>query len=182
MKINLLPPQEKKKIALANFNHLLAFFSVCLAIISAIFIIFLLSVYFSLHILSEAQTDLIELRQSDPEIQHLISIEEQIKQADQQLKQAYNKQKDFIIWTPLFEEFSRIVPSGIYLNNFSYRLNDHRIILSGWASQREQLLGLQKNLEQSPYFKKVEAPLSNLIKQTGINFSFTLYLLKNDLK
>ena len=44
MKIDLLPPQEKKRIALANFNHLLAFLAICLTIISAIFIIFLLSV------------------------------------------------------------------------------------------------------------------------------------------
>jgi len=178
MRINLLPPQEKKKIALANFNHLLACLVFYLVIISAIFIILLLSVYFFLSIILNAQTDLIKFRQGGQKIQYLMTIEEKIKQADQQLEQIYDKQKKFIFWTPLFEEFSRIVPSGIYLNNFSYRLSDNRIILSGRANKREQLLDLQKRLEESSSFNKVEAPLSNLIKQTGINFSFTLYLQK----
>ena len=82
-----------------------------------------------------------------------------------------------ILLTPLLEKMAEIVPSGIYLTNFSYQTTDNQIALNGWANWRENLIDFQESLEEDALFKEIEAPLSNLIKQRDIDFSFTLKLV-----
>jgi type IV pilus assembly protein PilN len=174
IKLNLLPPQDKKELELADLNRLTVCLVVYLAIFLIIFISLLLTTFFSLSILLKAQDELIEIRKQDTRIQRLITIEEKIKQANQQLSQVYQKQKGLITWTPVFEEIAKITPQGIYLTNFSFQATNNQINLNGWANKREELLSFQKSLEESSHFIEIEAPLSNLLKQTDINFSFTL--------
>ena len=173
IRLNLLPPQEKKRLESIKLNHLISFLAVWLSVFLIIFVIFLLSTFFSLSILLQEQRKLIEVRQSDPKTQYLLEIEEKIKQTNQIVKQVQLKQAEVILWTPLLEEISEIVPAGIYLNYFSYRTAKDQITLSGWANYRENLLGFQKSLEESSFFEEIEAPLTNLIKQKDIDFNFT---------
>ena len=173
IRLNLLPPQEKKRLELTKFNSLLAFLTVWFSVFLIIFVLLLLSAFFSLSILLQEQRKLIEIRQSDPKTQYLLEIEEKIKQTNQIIKQVQLKQSEIILWTPLLEEISEIVPSGIYLNNFSFRTAKNQISLNGWANYRENLLGFQKSLEESSFFEEIEAPLANLIKQKDIDFNFT---------
>lgn len=179
IRLNLLPPQEKKRLEFVKFNSLLASLAIWLSVFLTIFVILLLSAFFSLSILLQEQRRLIEIRQSDPKTQYLLEIEKKIEQANQIIKQVHLKQAEIILWTPLLEEISEIVPSGIYLNNLSYQATKGQISLSGWADCRDNLLNFQKSLEESPFFEEIEAPLANLIKQKDINFSFTLHLNEN---
>lgn len=173
-KLNLLPSQDKKDLELASLSRLIASLAIWFLIFLIIFTLLLISTYFSLSILLEEQKKLIEIRQSDPKTQGVLEIEGKIKQANQIVKQVYLKQEEMILWTPLLEKMTRIVPSGIYLTNFSYKAVDNQITLNGWADWRENLLYFQESLEENSFFKEVEAPLSNLIKQRNIDFSFTL--------
>lgn len=173
LKLNLLPPSEKKELELLKLNRLLVSLAIWLLVFVIIFTLFLASTFFCLSILLREQKHLIEVRQSDPKMQSLLEIEEKVKQTNQTIKQVYLTQKDLIFWTPLLEEISKIIPSGIYLTNFSYQAINNQITLSGWADYRENLLGLQKSLEESSLFEEVKAPLANLVKQKDINFSFT---------
>ncbi len=177
LKLNLLPFQDKKNLESAELSRLIASLAVCFLFFLIIFILLLVSTYFSLSILSEEQKKLIEIRQSDPKTQEILEIEEKIKQTNQLIKQVYLKQEEMILWTPLLEKMTKIVPSGIYLTNFFYQTTDNQITLNGWADQRENLLYFQESLEKNSFFKEVEAPLSNLIKQSDIDFSFTLKLV-----
>ena len=173
LKLNLLPSQDKKDLELAKLSRLIASLAVWFLIFLIIFTLLLVSTYFSLSILLDEQKKLIEIRQSDPKMQEVLKIEEKIKQTNQIVKQVYLKQEEMILWTPLLEEMTKIVPSGIYLTNFSYQAVDNQITLNGWANWRENLLYFQESLEEDSFFKEVEAPLSNLIKQRNIDFSFT---------
>ena len=174
LKLNLLPPQDKKDLELAKLSRLIASLAVWFLIFLIIFTLFLVSTYFSLSILLAEQKKLIGIRQSDPKTQDVLKIEEKIKRTNQIVKQVYSKQQEMILWTPLLEEMTKIVPSGIYLTNFSYQATDNQITLNGWANWRENLLYFQESLKENSFFKEVEAPLSNLIKQRDIDFSFTL--------
>jgi len=174
LKLNLLPPKEKKDLELAEFSRLIASLAIWFLIFLIIFTLLLTSSYFSLSILLEEQKQLIGIRQSNPKTQDILEIEEKIKQTNQTIKQVYIKQKEIILWAPILEEMTKIVPSGIYLTNFFYQSNNNQITLIGWANQRENLLHFQKSLKESSSFKEVKAPLANLIKQKDIDFSFTL--------
>ena len=138
-----------------------------------IFTLLLTSTYFYLSILLKAQNNSIEVRKQDERIQLLAELETRIRQANQQVSRIHLKQKDLILWTPILEELAEITPSGIYLTNFSYQASTGEINLNGWANTRNNLLLFQKSLEESSFFEEIEAPLSNLIKQTGIDFSFS---------
>jgi len=173
-KVNLLPPQEKKELELAKLSHLLTFFAVRLVIVLMIFILVLVSAYFCLRILINTQNDLIKVRQSNEGIQYQAEVEEKIQQLNQDARKIYLKQDSLILWVPILEELSKIIPSGIYLINFSYLVSTDQINLNGWAENRDKLLVFENFLKKSSYFEEVEAPLTNLIKQTDINFSFIL--------
>lgn len=172
-KINLLPPYQKKELEINNLNHLLIFLFSWLTVFLMILLILLLSAFFSLSILLENQHELIDVRKSDAQTRRLAEIESRISQVNQRLSQVNLKQKDLILWTPLLEELSRIDLSGVYLNSFSYQTGNDQIQAAGWASVRSQLLSFENFLKNSRYFTEVQAPLTNLIKQEDINFSFT---------
>jgi len=173
IKINLLPPAEKKQLELASFVRLAISFGVWISVSLIVFVLLLVSTYGSLAILLKDQNRLIEIRRADHKTQRLVEMEEAIKKVNNQLVDIVLKQKELIVWTPALEELSKITPSGIYLNNFIYQSSLNRINITGLANNRDTLLFFQKQLEDSLYFIEIEAPLSNLIKQTNINFSFS---------
>jgi len=174
MKINLLPPIEKEKLELDNFNQLFFFLAIRIAIFLLIFTFLLITTHYCLSILLKEQKRLIEINENDIRIQQLIKMEEKIKNVNQQLDKINLKQKELVIWTPILEELAKITPSGVYLVNFSYNLSVNKINLSGWAENRDKLINFKDSLEKSSLFVNLESPLSNLIKQNDINFSFTL--------
>jgi len=173
IKINLLPPAEKKQLELASFIRLAVSFSIWILVFLIVFIIFLASTYGSLAIMLKDQNRLIEIRRADHKTQRLVEMEETIKKVNDQLVNIHLKQKELIVWTPVLEELSEITLNGIYLNNFVYQESLNRINITGLANNRDTLLFFQGQLEDSPYFIEIDAPLSNLIKQTNINFSFS---------
>ncbi len=65
--------------------------------------------------------------------------------------------------------------SGISITNFSYskKIGDKvDINISGIALSRETLISFEKNLEKDPSFVNINFPISNLAKDTNINFTF----------
>jgi Tfp pilus assembly protein PilN len=174
LKLNLLPPKEKKELELAELNRLAVSLAFRFLIILIIFVLLLANTYFCLSILIKAQKDLIEIRQSDKEAQHQTEFEEKIKQINREAKQIYAKQNNLIVWTPILEKLSKSTPQGVYLINFSYQASNNQIKISGWAKNRDRLLAFENSLKEVSYFEEVQSPLSNLIKQADINFSFTL--------
>lgn len=176
IKLNLLSPAEKKDLRIIEFNRLIFSLTGWLLIILVIFSIFLASAFLSLSILLKEQTNLITIRENEPQMQNLLEIEEKIKRTNQVIKQIDSKQQQMVLWTPLLEGLTKIVPTGVCLTTLSYQSNSDQIILNGWADRRESLLHFQKSLEESSFFTEVETPLANLVKEKDIDFSFTLHL------
>ncbi len=174
IKLNLLPPQQKEELRLVEFNRLLVSFAFRFSIVLVIFILLLISSYFCLLIIIRAQNNLIEVRQNDEKAQYQAEVEQRIEQINQEVGKISVKQDKLIIWTPILERLSKITPRGLYLINFSYQASNNKVSLTGWAENRDKLLRFEKLLKETPYFGEVEAPLSNLIKQTDINFSFII--------
>jgi len=172
-RFNLLPPKEKEELELANLNRLLVFFAFRTLFVLLIFTLLLASTYFSLIILLRTQDKLIETRQNNSETQKSLGIGEKIKEANQLINKVYLKQGQLSTWTPLLEEVAKVVPVGVYLANFSYQEDKGIISINGWANTRENLLVFEKSLEESAFFTEIESPLSNLLKQSNIDFRFS---------
>ena len=176
LKLNLLPPVKKRELELAALDNLLRSLAVRFLILLIIFSLFLASILFCLSILLKEQRNLITIRKSDPQMKNLLMIEDKIKLANQVIERVDLKQQQMVLWAPLLEEITEIVPAGIYLTAFSYQKDKHQIVLGGWANHRENLLRFQKSLEENTFFIEVEAPLANLVKEQNIDFHFTLSL------
>ncbi len=172
IKLNLLPPKEKREAKLASFIHWLAFLAVPIAFFLLIFILFLASSFLSLLIMTKTQEEVIKIRENDFKMQDLLETEEKIAETNRVLNQVHRKQSETISWAPLLEEISKITPKEIYLTNFSYNQSKNTISLIGWAEERKDVLFMEKLLEESPFFDQVNSPLSNLLKQNKIDFSF----------
>jgi len=174
IKLNLLPPAEKTRLKWKALTNWLVFFGGWFGFFLAVFTALLLGAFFSLSILLNTQKELIQTRENTKQNRNIAEIEKKVKQVNQDIEKIRQKQESFILWTPLLEEISQITPSGVYLTRFYYYATSDRVELRGWAEKREYLLKFEDALKKSPYFTKVESPLSNLIKQKEINFSFTL--------
>lgn len=174
IKFNLLPPQEKKEVELARFNQFIIFLTGCFLILLIVFIGLLLTTYFYLSTLVDAQNKLIKLEQGDIKTERLTNIEQRISRTNQMVERVFSYQKETILVTPILEELSKIVPSGIYLTDFSYQKATEQIRISGRANERDAILLFQQKLNEDPLFVNLEAPLSNLLKQKNIDFNFGL--------
>lgn len=171
--LNLLPPAEKKELELIRTGFKLRGFILCFFVSLIIFIIFLTNTLLCLSILLKAQNELVEIRQSDKRNQYLLEMEDKIKEINFEMERIVQKQKELFLWTPLLEDLAKIVPRGVVLTGVSYSPSNKRISLNGLAESRENVLLFQEALEKNKSCAEVEAPLSNLLKQKEINFTFT---------
>lgn len=173
IKLNLLPLKEKREAKLAGFMRWLAFLAVPISALLLIFILFLVSAFFSLLIMLKAQEEAIKIRKSDFKTQELLKIEEEIVELNKIIDQVHRKQNKTTSWTLILEEISEIMPKNMYLTSLFYDKSKNTINLIGWAEKRKDVLSLEKLLKESLLFDHVNSPLSNLIKQNDIDFSFS---------
>jgi len=171
--VNLLPQEEKKELELIKISFKLRTFVFCFLISFLIFIIFLSSTLLCISILLRTQKELVEVRQNDKRTQYLLEMENKIKEINLGMERIVQKQGELFLWTPLLEELAKTVPQGAILTGISYSPSSQRVSLSGVAASRAEVLFFQEALEKNRYCFDLEAPLSNLLKQKEVNFTFT---------
>lgn len=181
LKLNLLPPKIKKEIEFVDLRHASTALFVWIFILLLSFTLILATIFVSLSILSRSQNKLIEEKRDNEEMQKILEIEEKIKTANKIITAIYDKQKNMVYWTPIFEELSKLVSGNMYLKSFNYRSNNNEIKLDGWADTRDRMLAFEQALKESQLFDEVETPLSNLLKKTNVDFSFTFKSIKKPL-
>ena len=96
------------------------------------------------------------------------NLKKDIKEFNQKLKTVETIQKDHIAWTNFFIKFSLLVPDDIGIYNLS--LNKDKIVITGLAKTRDQLLKFKENLENSSLFSEVVTPLEDLLKKEDVDF------------
>lgn len=109
------------------------------------------------------------------------SITTDIKSINDYLKRIDGLGQRFVPWSRVLEELTRAMPEGIRLTQIRVE-KDGKITLSGVARDRQDVLTLQSRLGQSPTFKDVKAPLSNILQQKDVNFDFELRYAKSEAK
>lgn len=78
-------------------------------------------------------------------------------------------QEKNIDWTKLIIQLSKLVPEGVNLD--SINIQPEKMLITGFAFDRENLKKFQEDLEKNELFLNVEIPLNDLIKRNNINFN-----------
>ncbi len=173
--LNLLPPQKKEEIRLIqlyvvikNLIIIILFFTIIIAIV-LLFTKMTLQNYFNKIV---GQTTLTT--------KYSRLFNQDIKIFNKQLAEVDNIQKNHIIWTKFFIEFSKIVPAETTI--YDLNINEDKILISGFSKSRARLLEFKNNLENSPLFSEITVPLENLLKKENLNFDIKANLKLEELK
>ncbi|OWK26765.1 MAG: hypothetical protein US76_03535 [Parcubacteria group bacterium GW2011_GWA2_38_13b] len=78
-----------------------------------------------------------------------------------------------IEFSDILADLSDIISESIIVSNLSYSFFSGNIdifVLEGKSGTREEFLAFTERLDQSPHFKEINSPLSNVMKKENINF------------
>lgn len=74
--------------------------------------------------------------------------------------------------SPVLIEVAQLVPSGVELKTIEYIAKGRRVSLRGHAPTREMVIRIESAIRSEPRYTNVDAPPTNLVKPTNIDFSF----------
>lgn len=175
LKLNLLPPEEKNALMIEQSQRWIVFYGSAIAAILLIFAGLLGAIWLSINYQLKNAAAEFNSVQTSLKGRDLKSQEEQISQTNAFLKNLDNIQRGQKIYSDLLIALSDLVPPGAKLTSLTID-EKNAVALYGFAAQREQILAFKEALENSKLFKDIESPLSNLVKQTDINFYFNFNL------
>lgn len=162
--LNLVPPAKKHEIRLTQIYVMIKNLIILLLFLAiAVAITLLLTKMF----LQNHFNNIVEQTTLMPRYASIFN--KDFKEFNEQLKAVKEIQKDHFYWTNFFVKFSKLIPDGLALDNLI--VNNNKILLTGSARLRDQLLVLKNNLESSELFSNVAIPLENLLKKEGIDFN-----------
>lgn len=72
----------------------------------------------------------------------------------------------------LLIEVARLIAPGVELKSIEYTAHDRRVSLRGHAPTRELVIRIGDAIRREPRYTNVDAPATNLVKPTSIDFSF----------
>lgn len=99
------------------------------------------------------------------------AITTEIKKINDYLKRVDGIQTRYVAWSSVLELLTRQVPEGMQITSLNV-MKDGKILLSGIARQRNDVLTFQSRLEQSGEFTDVKSPISNILQQRDVKFDF----------
>jgi len=175
--INLLPPSEKAILVQEKINRLIIILGVLVLLFLLCLSLILLSLKIYISGQVKAQEILVEQKKQSL-TSDILNFEKKVRvinQNFQKLDSFYKTQPNLIL---LFQDISKTLPPGLYLNNFSLSPSSDKnykfqVSISGYAPNREILLTFKQNLELQKNLKEIRFPSSNWLKPTDINFSAT---------
>lgn len=168
IKLNLLPPAQQ------DYLHYERIYLYCrrVALLFLTFTVFISGILLGARLLLQDNFSAV-LTSNNNLNGHDYGIEQQISNINRDLRNVQTIQANFVKWSELMVDLSRVVPPNVQLSYLDLEQNNHTFNLTGLAAARDDYLKLQANLEQLPYLKNVSSPLTNLLQRTNVNFQFT---------
>lgn len=162
--LNLIPPDKKKNLRLAN----------SLLIIKNNLIVLFFVIVFSTIILLVGKAAIDEhfanvVSQSTLITRFTKIFNYEIKDFNHKVSAADEIQNKTMPWVAFFAEFSKLIPEGVTVEYLE--MKDGKIVLNGNAKTRNDLLLLKNNFENFSLFNNVNIPLESLLKKEDIDFN-----------
>lgn len=172
--LNLIPKDKKIELGLADFFITLKNIIILFLIITILVAISLLATKAAL------QNHFIKIvGQSTLTTQFASSFNKGVQKFNKKLAAVENIQNSYIVWTNFLTRFSELIPDDITINFVDIDAN--KILISGQAKNRQNLLNLEKSLKKSNLFDNVEIPLKDLLKKNDIDFNIKSDIIINNL-
>jgi len=180
--INILPPDEKRKLILRKKEKLKIIFGIVVLVSLICLVLVLLSIKF--YILADTNSQNLILEQTKkenqtPELANFNSVVKKYNLILVQLSSFYAKE---IYFSQALKIISDVpTPKNLYLGNFIIkRENDGnvQVSVSGISATREDLLVFKKSVETSPEIKNPYFSADSWIDQKNPKFSLTFEISK----
>lgn len=179
--INFLPSEQKEKAKWHLINRFMLFYCSLSVAVVIIFIGILFVFSYFLTLYRDDSKMQIEKFEHSKLATEVSGLENKIKEKNKEIDAVSNLQKSKLYWSKVLEKIALSVPQGVTIINIT-STDEVKILMSGHAARREQLLEFKSNLEDSEYFSGVSLPFADLTKRTDLNFNFTLILKEDILK
>jgi len=174
--INLLPPIEKEKRTQEKILKLVWILGILIVASMLCFVLILLSIKFYIADQIISQDTFIEMeRQKNSQVQVL---QKKINSVNISLLKLNNFYQNQFAVSAFLEQFSSLIQSNMYLENFSYQSEGSRIILSGFAFNIDQAHKFREALREQENFKETDFTIPDWLQQKGVNFRASFNLKK----
>ena len=110
------------------------------------------------------------------------SYNNKIREINSKLNFTENIQKDFISWSSLIEDLAKITPADVTFYFVKINYSDQTLKLKGRAAQRDSLLTLKNEMENSNLYQDLQFPLKNILEKTNVEFEIEVKLNLENLK
>jgi Tfp pilus assembly protein PilN len=182
IKINLLSPLDKLSARWEKINHLIiSNFTILIIGQLILLLVFLISIkYFNIE--SGNLDKQIENIQVRAEVKEVEEIKASVNEYENQLESVLNLQENHYVFTGILEDFSKIIPAGVKINNIDIKPKSNKVSrkvkgssnkenvdtkgkldfnITGVVKSRENLLKFEDNLRNSEVFSDLIIDLSN---------------------
>lgn len=174
--INLLPPAEKNKLFSHLFKKQISLFGWLCVVVLAGSAIFIINTLVFLEIQTRSLRQQLSKEGVDTETQQAQTLESDVKRLNNLLNRYQEFQGERISVVGVFAELQKIAPQGIKLDALSFDEATGKIIISGKARSRDDVLAIENGLKKSYLFERLESPLNNFLEKENANFSFVFYV------
>ena len=188
--INLIPKEEKRKIAKVFYYRLAVVYLLTLSFSVLIGTVAIVPSYFLTKIKKDSIDKKLEIQKAEPAPLLEEKTRAIIKDLNLKLSLFENKKNnEFIVSQKIINAIILKKISGIKITDISYEdnyqnnsipLQNKKVSIRGIAPSREVLLLFRKALEDDVTFKSVNLPISNFIKGSNIQFYLNLIPNSND--
>lgn len=148
---------------------------------TAILLIFGVLLVPSILFLYYKKSDLSRALEVEKESQQIVNVQSTISDVAA-LNKSADALKSFensrISFGDLFDSIAEVSPQGVVFTLFEFDAQRNSVAVKGTSQRREQFLALKEGLEKNPLIASVASPISNIIKESNIQFAITITLKK----
>ncbi len=181
--INLLPKEQLKELRWRAWY----FASVRFYIFSIIGVIIVLVahvfVYVYLNVVGKKLAAETEILRTETSTSDIVELKKKVKDINNLIKDYNLLSADVPKWSVLLSMFSKLVPAGVQIQNFTVDNSKKVVSITGTASTRDAVILLHDNIAgDSDNFSSIDYPLENVSKPRDVTFHFSFKVNDSVLK
>jgi len=172
--INLLPPQQKKRLKLRIYYQNIISSGFILLLLILFLVVFLAGFLIFLNFRYRVIENRITVEQSKIiQTQTVKEMEKKLKDLNRELEELREIETERSNLYSILDNISQNLLVGVRVYSLEINRNSGMVTVTGFSHTRENLLTIKKILENSPNYKNIDFPLSNLANPKDINFRFS---------
>lgn len=173
--INLLPSSEKEILHAQLLKRQIRSFGLIIAAILLGCAVFTLNTFAFLKIQTSELKQSLNIEAINSETKEAQMFEGEIKGLNSNLTRYQNFRSEHFSVLNVFLKIKEIAPPGANLNSLLYDAVSKKIIVSGVAQSRDDVVAMESRLKKSDFFERVESPINNFLDSANARFNFTFY-------